>query len=186
MRPERDLFEIAIYRVAEDDWSRDLRERLERRREALLRPMAEKGMPIHEKDRIWADSLARHAEKVYGWNYNEVIAWVRVIWDGPGPVIKGYMWQVANPHADESKVFRKQYRRGFTPFPFLGGMPVYKVMENWVLDDQTDSEILQDVREGLVTIVGPEGPLPGRHIDLRAFDGVGPLLRWRRLVGMPN
>lgn len=65
-------------------------------------------------------------------------------------------------------------------------MPVYKVMENWVLDDQTDSEILQDVREGLVTIVGPEGPLPGRHIDLRAFDGVGPLLRWRRLVGLPD
>lgn len=185
MRPERDLFEIAVYRLALESWSEDVMKRLDRRREGLLRPMIERGT-VDENDRVWADTLARRAEKVYGWDYNEVIAWVRLIWDGPGHVVKGYMWQVVNPDAEPGKRFHRRYQRGFKPHPFLGGMPVYKVLEVWALEEQTDVEIFQDIRESLRSIVTDEGPLRGRHIDLRVFDTVGPELRWRRLIGLSD
>jgi hypothetical protein len=61
-------------------------------------------------------------------------------------------------------IFHRQYRRGFTPSPFLGGMPLYKVLAPWLLGDETDADIYQDVRDGLTAIVGPGGPLRGRHI----------------------
>ncbi|HSH61668.1 MAG TPA: hypothetical protein VK988_18875 [Acidimicrobiales bacterium] len=44
-----------------------------------------------QSERLRANTWARYVERPYGWQYNEVLAWVRLLWDGPGPVFKGYL-----------------------------------------------------------------------------------------------
>ncbi len=63
MRSERHLFEIAIYRLPEEDWSRDLDRRLQYHRQALLRPKVEKGLPFDDADSVWADSVSRQPRR---------------------------------------------------------------------------------------------------------------------------
>lgn len=181
---DREFFELAVYRVSPEAWFEDTSQRLSRRTEVMLLPKIEKGMEIHEDDRIWADTWSRRAEKVYGWDYNEVIGWIRVLWDGPGPVVKAYAWEVGHVgDAQHDWKRRRRYQRGFTPFPFFGGVPIFKVGETWLDDRQSDEEIYQEIRACLCAVVAKDGAFPKRHLDLRIFDNVAPFMRWRELVG---
>lgn len=101
------------------------------------------------------------------WNYNEVTGWIDVIHDGPGPVLKGYLWQVE----------RKSFRRGFTPYPFSYRG---KVLEHWVL--KPGEQVYDDVRALLEGLTHPGRGLAGRHIDLRAFDALGPYVDWDAIL----
>lgn len=82
-----------------------------------------------------------------------MIAWVRLRWDGPGPVSKGYLWQVGRETIGGLPEVRARYRRGFTPFPFVFGDPLYKVLEEWFVDSESDHEIYQQIREGVARTV---------------------------------
>ena len=175
------VFEVPIYRVEPQAWKADIFKRVQAKEEALAVQLFDGREPT-EEERDRTSNSARYAVYAYGWQYNEVVGWVRLLWDGPGPVIKGYLWRVGK------KTFagwepRARYQRGFKPFPFFGG-EAYKVLEVWARDDDKDEKIYERLREQLVAVVLPAGELPRRHIDLSIFDVIGPLVRWRQLLGL--
>lgn len=43
-----------------------------------LRPQVKRGIPIDDHEWIRADTISRNIEKIYGWGYNEIIAWIRL------------------------------------------------------------------------------------------------------------
>ncbi len=145
--------------------------------------MVDIGKEPTRTDRIRANSFARYVERPYGWQYNEIIGWVRLLWDGPGPVIKGYLWQVGKKTLDGGEA-RHRYQRGFIPFPFVYGKPLYKVLEEWFDSTQTDLQVYEQLRAGLLRIVDRNGALPRRHIDPEVFDTLAPQVRWRRLLSL--
>jgi hypothetical protein len=179
------MFEVPVYRVTPDAWQKDATERIRRYAEADVQRRADCGLPVTDHDRLRADMWARYAERVYCWRYNEVIAWVGLLWDGPGPVIKAYLWQVGKP-TPEAWEPKRRYQRGFHPFPFFGGVPANRAFEVWAHRDDSDYAIYERLRDRLSDIVAARGDLPRRHIDLTAFDRIGPHVRWRRLVGLDD
>lgn len=120
----------------------------------------------------------------YGWQFNEVIAWVRLLCNGPAPVIKGYAREVGARGDSISWKSRRSFRRGFTPFPFGGGEPTHKVIDVWFDMDETDNEIYEDLRRPLVGLTDRGQPFHRRHLDLSIFDIVRPRIRWREFMGM--
>jgi hypothetical protein len=99
--------------------------------------------------------------------YNEIVAWIRLKSDGD--VIKAYAWDVQ----------QRRFRRGFTPFPFEGGVGITKVFEVWVDYDYSSRDIYEKLREELVALIGADGTFAGRHLDLRVFDAIAPHVDWR-------
>lgn len=178
------LFETAIYRVDYESWIRSASERIETRRQAYLDSLASKGLEIDAWTIEHAERIIRFNERPVDWEYNEVIAWLRLVWDGPGPVIKGYAWQVGHATFDGSIKIRSRYQRGFKPYPFVGGDPFYKVLEDWFHEKQSNREIYDQLRESLTYVVGPKGSLPGRYLDLQSFDSVGPHVSWRSIMNL--
>jgi hypothetical protein len=113
------IFEIAVYRVSEDDWLDDIERCIEHRKATLRRdPDAD------EADLKHAESMERRP----GWQYNEVVAWIRIKVDGD--MLKAYSWRVP----------RQGFQRGFTPFPFEGGTES-TLFELWRDDFEDSSEV---------------------------------------------
>jgi hypothetical protein len=129
------VFEVAIYRLSFEGWTKDVGERIDRRAEVRL---AQYTRPITASDRVQERISAEQFERPNCWDYNEIIAWIRLVWDGPGPVIKGYMFALGS---QGSYKFKERFRRGFVPHPFLDGSPNYKVLEEWFDDGESNDEI---------------------------------------------
>lgn len=125
--------------------------------------------------------LARAIEQPYAWQYNEIVGWVRLRWDGPGPVVKGYLFPVATwgPGGLREK---RHFRRGFKAFPFDYGDPTWKVLEEWFDASDSDADIYERLRDALLAITAEDRYLRRRHVDLRTFDAVAPHVRWRELI----
>jgi hypothetical protein len=131
-----------------------------------------------------ADMFGAHAERLAGWDYNEIVGWVRLVWDGPGSVIKGYLWQVGETQLGHHRA-RRRIARGFKPYPFVfGEVANNKVVEVWAASSDSNADLFARLRDQLLRITGRGGELPGRHVDLRIFDSLGPRLPWRALVGL--
>lgn len=175
------VFDVPVYRVAPEAWEADALKRV-RAKEVALAVQLFDGREPAEEERARTSTWARYAEYPYGWRYNEVVGSVRLLSDGPGPVVKGYLWRVGKKTFGGWKPLAR-YQRGFKPFPFFGG-EAYKVLEVWASDGDKDEEIYDRLRGQLVAVVLPEGELPRRHIDLSVFDVIGPLVRWRQLLGL--
>jgi hypothetical protein len=107
-------------------------------------------------------------ERRPGWQYNEVVAWIRIKVDGD--MLKAYSWRVP----------RQRFQRGFTPFPFEGGMES-KLFELWRDDFEDSSEVYARLRSELVVLVDRGHTHAGRHLDLRVFDAIGPHIDWLAL-----
>jgi hypothetical protein len=77
----------------------------------------------------------------------------------------------------------ERFRRGFTPFPFEGGVGISKLFE--ILVDETDSsvDIYERLREELTALTRTGGVFAGRHLDLRVFDAIGRHVDWRAVLG---
>ena len=176
------LFEIAIYRIDEESWSRSATERIAEGVRKCLDDWARFGIESDARAIERAERMVRFQERPVEWEYNEVVAWLRLVWDGPGPVIKGYGWQVGHARYDGSVKFRSRYQRGFKPFPFVGGDPLFKVFESWFDARHSNSEIYGQLRGSLIYLVSGKGDFPGRYIDLRAFDSIGPYIDWRAVL----
>lgn len=181
MKHHKDIFEVAIYRVAPATWSADAEERVKAYEDWLLTDLEKAGVPADDGQRFRARQFAEYVERPYRWDYNEIIAWVRIIWDGPGPVIKAYLSQVGKKSLLGGRT-RRHYQRGFIAYPFVHGEPVSKTFETWLSDDMTDFDIYSRIRALLCGVTDRRGDLPGRHIDLRVFDAIGPHIQWRRVV----
>jgi hypothetical protein len=180
------IFEIAVYRLAFDAWADDTDRRMTQRIEASLRRYRPEGEPT-ESHRRTAQFFAEWTERPYGWDYNEIVAWIRLVHDGPGPVIKGYLFPVAVRDSQEPFEHlrpQRRFARGFHPFPFMDGDPTHKCLEEWFDDDASDADICRQLRSALLELTGPNGELPRRHVDLRAFDGLSPYISWRDLIGL--
>ena len=103
--------------------------------------------------------------------YNQVVAWLRLVWDGPGPAVKGYAYQVS----------QRRIVRNFKPgrFNWRG-----KVLEAWFTNDDTSKEIAVEIRKRIAN-TGSKGKIfHRRYIDLEAFDSLAPHLDWRNLLGL--
>jgi hypothetical protein len=176
---EKPLFEIALYRLDWESWTADVRRRISARVEASLSGYFEPS----EADRAHEAALAEWYERPYSWQYNEVVGWIRLLWDGPGPVVKGYLFSVGVVAAGGLREQRR-FQRGFVAFPFVYGYPSWKVLEQWFDSTDTDSEIYEKLRETLCHITSGRDSLSKRHLDLGAFDALGPYIRWRHLIGL--
>ncbi len=168
---EAEFFEIAFYRITHEAWLDDVTRRVSTRVAAALA-----AYPDPEAERPRQMILAEQIERPHPWQYNEVVGWVRLLWDGPGPVIKGYL----------SRVGRERYRRGFRPYPFGLGYPINKVLEVWLAANASDTEIYRRLRAELLGLTRSDGPLPGRSADLRSFDAIAPYVQWRELIQLPD
>ena len=180
------FFEIAIYRIDEDSWSRSATERIAEGTQNLLVDWAGMGIESDSRAVERVQRIVRFQERPVEWQYNEVIAWLRLVWDGPGPVIKAYVWQVGHARYDGSTTFRSRYQRGFKPYPFVGGDPLFKVFEDWFDAQHSNAEIYSQLRESLTDLVSAKGVFPRRFIDLQAFDSVGPHFDWRAALCLRN
>lgn len=159
-----------------------LEARVGRRFDASLKASEQYGeVSAAEQERLRMQ--ASYVERPYGWQYNEVIGWVRLRWDGPGPVLKGYAWEVGEPGEGMGWKPRRSFRRGFTPFPFGGGDPIHKVLEIW-FEMETDDQIYDGIRRALLGLTDRGEHFHRRHLDLSIFDVVGPQIRWRELMGL--
>jgi hypothetical protein len=178
------VFELAVYRLPLEEWRADASHRTATYERRSLDEFAELGgTEPDEEIRRLAARFARYQERPYEWRYNEIVGWVRLLWDGPGPVIKGYLWQVGTKSLDGVRP-RKRYQRGFVAFPFGGGMPMCKVLEEWFGASQSDAEIAEQLRQALVSVVEETPTLKRRHVDLDIFDTLAPHVRWRQLLGL--
>jgi phosphoenolpyruvate synthase/pyruvate phosphate dikinase len=176
---ERDLLEIAFYRTTPAKWSEEKAER-DRAREKEVR-MRNEG--VLSTDNI--DALARRINEYENWysrTYNDIVAWVRVIWDGPGPAVKGYAFK-AGVKASPPRA-RNRFQRGFRASPFLFGIPTGKVFEAWFSASDTDESIFTVLRDEVVNLGRPGKDLARRHPDLQILDSIGHHLPWRRLIGL--
>lgn len=175
------FFEIAAYRLSEDDWYADIERQVA---ESVARSVvvdARFGHASTDEDVRRARSLALASVRPTGWDYNEVVAWLRLHAVGGGHV-KGYLWQVAHRQADGS-LLTARIRKGFKPYPFEFGYPVHKVVES-LYYDEPDEEIYAALRNDLIQLTRRGEILHRRHLDLRAFDALGPVTAWRTLLGL--
>ena len=81
------LFEIAIYRVDKESWSQSAQGRIDA---GVRKALDEWSRFVIEADadaRKRAERMVRFNERPVEWEYNEVMAWLRLVWDGPGPVV---------------------------------------------------------------------------------------------------
>jgi len=134
-------------------------------------------------DRQRADQQAQWTEGRQAWGYNEVVAWVSLLHDGPGRVIKGYASVVGKNTFDGLNRPRSRYQRGFKPYPFVWGYPMMKVLEEWFDKRLTDTAIHEQLRTALLQVTLEDGVLKRRHVDLTAFDQIAPHVRWNDLMG---
>lgn len=177
------FFEIAAYRLSEGDWLADLERRVAESVAASLAADARFGHASTNEDERRAKGWALRSARPAGWDYNEVVAWLRLHAVGGGRV-KGYLWRVAHRQADGS-LMPARIRRGFKPYPFEFGYPVSKVLEILYFDE-SDQEICAALRQDLVQLTGRGEVLQRRHLDLRAFDAMAPTTAWRTLLGLPG
>jgi hypothetical protein len=167
------LFEIAIYRVSEERWQEEVEEVNAAARARYLVAYGSGLAP-------WSiDEEVRRRRRTLGldipWEYNQAIAWVRLIWDGP--VVKGYVFSI------EQQRFTRQFR-ATNSSPYLGAVPIDKVVECWFFDEATSEEIAEELRRELLSLTVKGGLFARRHVDLAAFDSLAPHLDWRALVGL--
>lgn len=163
------LFEIPIYRVSPDDWEADVSARVAHRIE-VGRQMGDSQLGAAHQQNM--EALARRIECPFEWRYNEIIAWLRIRWDG-GTAIKTYAWRVR----------RERYRRGFVPHPFVDEYPLDKVTEMWVEGAIDNATLTAELRADLASLSEPAGEFAGRYVDLEIFDTIAPHLDWSSILG---
>lgn len=165
------LFDIPVYRVSYDEWAAEVE-----RYRAKVEPAARRFYPEgpEESRRRYVDMITNH-NYTHGlpWEFNEVIAWVRLEWDGPAPVVKGYAYRL--PQERIRRGFERSYKFEYE-----------KVIECWFQAGDEPDEIADVIRTDLkeMTKPGRYSHFPGRHVDLAAFDAIAPHIDWPRLIGL--
>jgi hypothetical protein len=167
------LFEVAVYRLSLDEWGRLLDTVDADAASSHLRRLQEG--PVTDDDLIRQTLLHRVSRGLdFEYPYNQVIAWIRLLWDGPGPVIKGYAYRIPQPR------FTQRFRStNAPPFEYWD-----KVIECWFQEDATSEQIAGEVRQDLIALTTKDEVFARRHVDLEAFDTLSPRLDWRGLIGL--
>ena len=165
------LFEIPVYRVSPDSWLAEVEEYEALCRGAYLRQIPEGARPNPRSIEHYL-ALCRHSAGYdVGYDYNQVVGWIRVERDGTG-VMKAYAHKVMQ------KRFTKRFKAAGAKYRWEG-----KVLELW-FDDETSEQIAAKLRQELVKLTRSGETFPRRHLALEAFDALAPCLKWRRLLGL--
>lgn len=160
------LFQIPVYRVSPEQDAQEVREWV---------AGALRGVERAAGDRTFdRRHHAGYAEQLFTrglpWSYNQVVGWIEIEWNGPGPAIK----------AQGFKVDVKQVRRNFTrDYRWIQG----NLFECWI-HDESSAEIGRLIRAKVVGLTKAGRPFARRYVDLRAFDSVVPRFEWRALLGL--
>jgi hypothetical protein len=161
-----EFMEVAVYRVSIDDWGKEVDERIRPVVELYQRDFpGATGEDVQRRRRIAEGLAAGHLP----YPYNQVIAWVRLETKGEG-VVKENAWALPQKRIERLFVRRYEYR--------------HKVIETWFRQSDSSDAVFNGLRNPLVALTARDGPFPRRHVDLDAFDGIGPFVDWRRLVGL--
>jgi hypothetical protein len=158
------LFEIPVYRMSKDAWHEEVNESLQQFEQ--LSPHRD---PIKRHNHALTLATLEHGYQSPA--YNQVMAWLRIVWDGPGPAVKGYAYRVS----------QQRIIRNFKPgrFNWQG-----KVLEVWFAKDDTWKDIATEIRKNIIDTSNKGNIFYRRHIDLEAFDSLTPHLNWRKLLGL--
>lgn len=156
------LFEIPVYRMSHAAWHSEVNESIQR-----FEQLSSHTDPIKRHEH--ALRLAVLDRGYQSPTYNQVVAWLRLVWDGPGPVVKGYAYRVS----------QQRIVRNFKPrrFNWHG-----KVLEAWFTNDDTSKEIAAEIRKSIVDTSSKGNIFHRRFIDLEAFDSIASHLDWRNLL----
>jgi hypothetical protein len=167
--PGKLLFEVPVYRTSHDDYIKEL----QAAKAAYMDRVAE-GWAYYERPgtdpRLKEDHFKRMEYAFHdswrSWHYNQAIGWIQLLgrWD----VIKGEYH-----FAREKKIVQHPRHRSFE---WRG-----KTLELWLPHKASSREIYELLLEELMDL-RKERPFKRRHIDLEAFQSVGPYIDWRNAV----
>lgn len=164
------LFEIAIYRLAPETWHDELAE-FDAQAWAAVEPYVE-GLPEESKQRHFAILQEEFRSQIGHLPYGQVIGWLRLVHDGPGPVVKGYAYKLPQ------RQFRRRFKQSF--FNEIG-----KVLEvSFSTPGISNEEIAGMLRVDIVDTTERGQVFQGRWPDMAAFDKIAPHIDWRNLLGL--
>lgn len=163
------LAEVPVYRTTSDRHAEQIQARIERSLGALwLYPETGSDIPAEILKR-GKDRLRNHLTEEYvagGWRFNQVVGWLVIhAW---ATRLDGEYWWTTSKRLDS--------RRSQHPFECYG-----KAFELTISADMSSEVILAELRAELQGLTS-ERPFKGRHIDLRAFEGVAPFVDWRSVM----
>jgi len=165
------LFEIPVYRLAEQSYYRDLDSLVS---EALTSSDAHASHPKQreaEADRRFRhESVQRQIRRRYGrrWTYNEMIGVIRLYQDDGA--IKGELWR--QPH--------KRFRRNFKHHEYEH----WERVVEWhpAVPPAASADVYGELL-GRLTELSDGGALKGRYVDLHSFRRIGPHTDWLAVLG---
>jgi hypothetical protein len=159
------LFEVPVYRVSPDKWQEEQDEGAEE----LLWEWEEAAINTPDLD-VRARWLYRNELGPY--EFNQVVAYLQLVWDGPGAVVKGYLSAV------DQRQFTRNFRRT-KPFRWVG-----KVLELQFFPTQESSEIATIVVSAVEGLTDTEPNLKRRFIDSAPLRAVANAVDWRHVLGL--
>ncbi|WP_433803550.1 hypothetical protein [Actinomycetospora sp. CA-084318] len=164
------LFEIAIYRVAPERWHNELAE-LDAQAWAAVDPYAD-GLPAESKQRHFAILQEQLRSQIGHFPYGQAIGWLRLVHDGPGPVVKGYAYKLPQ------RQFQRRFRQSY--FNEIG-----KVLEvSFSTPGISNEEIAEMLTVDIVDTTKRGQVFQGRWPDMAAFNKIAPHTDWRTLLGL--
>lgn len=168
---QRLVLEIAAYRVDPEtgwrEWQTERSDRIASLASTDMSGLIDEAMYETQVDR-WMRPTS--------WRYNQIVGWVQIIWDGPGPVLKGYLSPVVSSRSGVMP--RSHYQRGFRPYPFAEGNPIHKLFEMHLFDGDSNEDFAARLRSSLLRTTERGDYLYRRHLDLESFDSISPYIDW--------
>lgn len=163
MRPEKYLFDLAIYRLSEDHFIERYKSDLEKKFFKIW-PDQERYAVSKELQQ----SIENHFWETYGmpWRFNQVIGWLRIY--SLGSQVRGELWLT------EAK--RLVRRRSPPPVRWKG-----KAFELHTSSEESSEQILSNIRREINRAMKDLGRKQ-LVIDLECFENVAPKLDWKYLL----
>lgn len=159
------LFEVPVYRVSPDRW----REEQDEGGEELLWEWEEAAISAPDLD-VRARWLYRNEQGPY--EFNQVVAYLQLVWDGPGPVVKGIVYAV------DQRQFTRNFHRT-KPFRW-----VREVLALQFLPTQSSSEIAGNLISAVEGLTETEPDFKRRFIDSAPLRTVANAVDWRQVLGL--
>ena len=169
-----DIFEIPVYRRSPDEYwleTERLRDRYVSNVKSLhvdtgfwQRLSADKR---NEEIAIWTASF-NQSDDGKPWKYNDIVGYITLI--AGLNQIKGEYWFV-----DAKRLRRDLKRKVFTYRD--------KVIEVWIDPQDSSKATFEMIRESILE-VAKRKRFKDRHIDLEAFDNIGPYVDWGSLTSI--
>ena len=150
------FFEIPVYRCSSEDYQSEIEE-LE---EEHIRKYG-------DLSRLWATPLLyKYRKRVGPWQFNQIVAYLRLFVDFGRDVIKAECWRI-----EQKRIVKHQGKKKFIIRPG-------NAIEVWFSRNESSVEIYSRLLESL-EMLQKQKRYRNRYIDLRAFREIAPYIDWR-------